>query len=171
LQEPAFAETVIYLCEHTEDGAVGIIINRPSKVTLKELTNQLEISVEITEKNDKAILLGGPVAQQQGFILFGTDLAKKPESKERTSEITFSSSIDMLTEIAKGKGPEMNIISLGCAGWGAGQVEKELMENSWLLAPPNANIIFKLPFQQRWEAAAASIGVNRAFLSGDIGHA
>ncbi|MBV5309531.1 YqgE/AlgH family protein [Chromatium okenii] len=171
LQDPNFARTVTYVCEHTEQGAMGIVINRPLDVTLGELLVQLDISTEYAAVRDTPVYQGGPVQTDRGFVLhtagpaFDSTLAITPD-------ISVTTSRDVLEAIASGEGPEQILIALGYAGWGGGQLEQEMGANAWLNGPASTDIIFRLAPSSRWVAAAQLLGVeDMNLLSGDIGHA
>jgi putative transcriptional regulator len=170
LQDPNFMRSVTYICEHNENGCMGIIINRPLDITLGEVLRQLDIPVDDPDISRQAVYLGGPVQNERGFVIH------RPHGNweamlEVTSEIGITSSRDILEAIAEGKGPEMNLVALGYAGWGAGQLEGEIGQNAWLSAPADNSIIFETPFAERWEAAVALAGVDLNKLSSEIGHA
>ncbi|MBK1693309.1 hypothetical protein CKO09_00945 [Chromatium weissei] len=171
LQDPNFVRTVTYVCEHTEQGAMGIVINRPLDVTLGELFVQLHISTESAAVRDTPIYQGGPVQTDRGFVLhtagpaFDSTLAITPD-------ISVTTSRDVLEAIANGEGPKQILIALGYAGWSGGQLEQEMGANAWLNGPANTDIIFRVPPSTRWVAAAQLLGVeDMNLLSGDIGHA
>jgi putative transcriptional regulator len=170
LADPNFFHTVTYLCEHNPEGALGIVINRPLQLTLREILQHMDLEPVTEAIGDQPIYLGGPVQQERGFVLhrpLGDWEATLPVSEE----IGVTSSRDILTAIAAGQGPEQCLIALGYAGWGAGQLEQELAANAWLSGPADQRIVFDLPHEQRWEAAAARLGVDLNLLSGEAGHA
>ncbi|MCW9057407.1 MAG: YqgE/AlgH family protein [Gammaproteobacteria bacterium] len=169
LADPNFFHTVTYLCEHNPEGALGIVINRPLHLTLREILQHMDLEPVTEAIGDQPIYLGGPVQQERGFVLhrpLGDWEATLPVSEE----IGVTSSRDILTAIAAGQGPDQCLIALGYAGWGAGQLEQELVANAWLSGPADQRIIFDLPHEQRWEAAAARLGVDLNLLSGEAGH-
>ncbi len=167
--DPHFARTVTYICEHTEDGAMGLVLNRPLGITLGDIFEQMDIESDNKATNEQVVFFGGPVGSEQGFVLH--EPGKTWEGTYTNSdEIAITASKDILLAIAKGEGPEKQFISLGYAGWDAGQLEQELSENMWLTVPLQADIIFKLPLAQRWSAAAASLGFELSNLSSDVGH-
>ena len=171
LQDPTFHQTVMYICQHDASGAIGIIINRPMQsVKLKEIFEQIGITSNNTVANELPVLFGGPVQQERGFILHTTQ-GEWNSSLELADRISVTTSKDILEAIANDKGPEQVIIALGYAGWSAGQLENEIKENTWILAPVNKDIIFDLPFSERWQAAAALIGVDIRSISDATGHA
>lgn len=170
LADPNFSKTVTYICAHNEEGAMGIIINRPTDLNLGEVLSQMEL-----ETNDKGVELmpvfhGGPVQTDRGFILHdpGFDW---DSSLSVSQQVDMTTSRDVLQAIAGGDGPKDIFIALGYAGWSAGQLEEEIVQNAWLSGPARSDIIFKTPIQNRWHSAAALLGVSIENLSSDIGHA
>ena len=169
--DPNFNETVTYICEHSEDdGALGIIVNRPLEMQLGEIFRQLSLDVEDQSHAQAPVLSGGPVHRDRGFVLH-----KSEESYESTLEtatgIKVTMSQDILSSMARGGGPELAVVALGCAGWEAGQLESELAANAWLSAPADPAIVFDTPFELRWSAAAGLLGVDISQLSSYAGHA
>lgn len=165
-----FERSVTLICQHDEDGAMGVVINRPSEYTLGDVLSQMGIASEDTELTGQVVLSGGPVHPQRGFVLHDGGL--QWDSSLRIGEGLFlTTSRDILAAMACGEGPEHAIVALGCAGWGTGQLEQELGENSWLTAPPDAELLFALPLDARWQAAAGRIGVDFAYLADYTGHA
>ncbi len=170
LEDPNFFHTVTYICEHTSDGAMGIVINRPMELHLADIFEQLEIQVSSPKAADQPVYLGGPVQSDRGFVLH--DSSTEWNSTLRvTTEISVTTSLDILEAIAADKGPTKCLVALGYAGWGAGQLESELAQNAWLSGPAESDIIFNRPSQERWQAAADLLGVDLNLLSGDTGHA
>ena len=170
LQDPNFFHSVTYICEHSDEGAMGIMINRPLDINLGEVLGQMDISSEIDTVNHQPIFLGGPVQCERGFVIH------KPHGEwdttlKVTAEIGVTSSRDILEAIAEGRGPSDALIALGYAGWGPGQLENEISQNAWLSVPADHRIVFETPFEKRWEAAAALSGVDIRRLSSDVGHA
>lgn len=170
LADPNFYHTVTYICAHNEEGAMGIIINRPLDLVLNEVLAQMEIPGRDDEIGQIPIFQGGPVHTDRGFVLH-RPLKKWDYSIEICNEIGITTSRDILQAIASGRGPEHSLIALGYAGWGAGQLEQEIKDNAWLNAPADTSIIFKTPIENRWEAAAALAGIDLDKLSSLAGHA
>lgn len=170
LADPNFVHSVTYICEHTEEGAMGIVINRPIDLTLGEVLKHMEIEPEPGVEMDHQVLLGGPVQPEHGFVLH-TPVGEWGSSLQVTDGIAVTTSQDILSAIARGRGPEHFVVALGYAGWGAGQLEQEIADNAWLSGPANPDILFQSPFDQRWPSAAALLGVDLNLLSSDIGHA
>jgi len=170
LMDPYFDQTVTFICEHDENGAFGIVINRETDITLQEVLSEIDISSSDETANQKKLFIGGPVQQDRGFILH------KPEKEWKSTlavndDISLTTSRDILEAIANGAGPKDNIIALGYAGWGPGQLEREFLENSWLSCPAEDQIIFNTPIEKRWQAAADIIGIDLNTISSDTGHA
>ena len=170
LADPNFFHTVTYMCEHTSEGALGIVINRPLDIQLRELLEDMEIEITVPMVGDTPIYLGGPVQPERGFVLH-EPLGEWEATMPITERIGLTSSQDIIAAIAAGLGPARFLIALGYAGWGEGQLEHELMENAWLSGPADGELIFETPSEQRWEAAAALLGVDLQRLSSDVGHA
>ncbi len=170
LGDPNFSQTVTYMVQHSQDGALGIVINRPTTVNLGEIMKQMNIDVEQRQITDLPTYYGGPVQPERGFVIHNP--VGNWESSLKVSEaIAMTTSRDVLEAIATGKGPNKVLIALGYAGWGEGQLEREIIENAWLNAPAVNSILFDKPATQRWKSAAEHMGVNLDTLSGDIGHA
>lgn len=170
LADPNFFHTVTYLCEHNADGALGIVINRPMNLNLRELLQHMDLEPVNDDIGNQPIYLGGPVQQERGFVLH-RPLGEWEATLKVSDHIGITSSRDILGAIAAGEGPEDSLIALGYAGWGAGQLEQEMAANAWLSGPADEHIVFDLPHEKRWEAAAASLGVDLNLLSMDAGHA
>jgi len=170
LDDPNFQQSVAFICEHNDQGALGIIINRPSNVVLGDIFDQLSIEAGSTESSKLPVWQGGPVQLERGFVIHSPVGAWEATLK-LAPDLGVTSSRDVLDAIARGAGPEKLFVALGYAGWAAGQLEAELAENSWLSTPSDPHILFDLPVDQRWQAAAKSIGVDLNLLSGDAGHA
>lgn len=170
LADPNFFHSVTYVCEHSADGALGIVINRPMDITLTDVLAHMSITLRELEAGESIVYVGGPVQPERGFVLH-----RPPKHWESTLQITPSLAVttskDILTAIAKGKGPERALVALGYAGWGPGQLERELADNAWLSGPADESIIFDVEPDKRWQAAAAAMGVDLSRLSSDVGHA
>ncbi len=170
LYDPNFYHTVTYICSHNEEGAMGIVINKPLDLVLREVLEQMDISFKDGIANDTPIYDGGPVQSDRGFILHKYD-KDWDSSLKVNDQIGLATSIDILNAIANGEGPENSFIALGYAGWSAGQLEKEIQDNIWLSGPAESKIIFDTPIEQRWNSAACLLGINIDQLSPDVGHA
>ncbi|MCG6966318.1 MAG: YqgE/AlgH family protein [Chromatiaceae bacterium] len=170
LQDPNFARTVTYICEHGDHGAMGIVLNRPTDLRLVDVLRHMQIEGGLGEAGEQIVYLGGPVEEERGFVLhtrtepWGSTLAVN-------ADISITTSRDILEAMARGDGPAQALVALGYAGWGAGQLERELQENAWLSGPADQSILFELPAEQRWEAAARLLGIDVNLLSGEAGHA
>lgn len=170
LHDPNFARTVTYICEHTDNGAMGLIINRTADLQLCDILSQLEITEHDAQVGQLPVHFGGPVQSERGFILHSSD--RSWESTLHISErISVTASRDILEAMAHNDGPEKCLIALGYAGWASGQLERELSENSWITSPASEHILFEMPEEQRWQAAAGLIGIDLTLLSGQVGHA
>lgn len=170
LMDPNFFRTVIYICEHNESGAIGIVVNRPLTVTLADVLSQMNITSTDEHVNAFPVLFGGPIHQERGFVIH-SPVGDWRSSVVTSNDIAVTTSQDVLEAIAEKKGPENYIISLGYSNWQAGQLEAEIASNYWLCCPVNKDILFHTPFTERWVATAASIGVDVNKLSTDTGHA
>jgi putative transcriptional regulator len=170
LADPHFARSVTLICQHDADGAMGVVVNRASDYTLGEVLEQMGIEARDPALLEQRVLAGGPVHPERGFVLHDGDRAWD-STLAVTPSLSVTTSRDILEAIALGEGPAHAVIALGCAGWGAGQLEQELAENSWLTVPAEAGILFDLPLDQRWQAAAGQIGVDLMRMAGHVGHA
>ena len=170
LADPNFFHTVTYICEHNEEGAMGLVINRPLNLQFQELLDHLKLEAVDPEIAQVTIYQGGPVEIDRGFVLH-TGKDEWDSTIQVTDNLSVTMSQDIIEAIALGHGPEKYLITLGYAGWGDGQLEEELAHNAWLNGPAEASIIFDLPEEQRWHAAAAHLGIELNLLSTDVGHA
>lgn len=169
LSDPNFFRSVTLICEHNEEGAMGIVVNHPTEVTTTELLDHLEIKVS-HDFIERPVLAGGPVQTDRGFVIHrgGTDWQSSLMVNE---QITITTSQDILKAMPKQKSLNEAFVALGYAGWGPGQLELEMAENSWLSTPANADILFQTSVEQRWEKAAALLGIDIAQISSLSGHA
>ncbi len=168
--DPHFNHSVSLVCQHDEFGAFGVTINRPLEMTVGELLQQLQIEIHDPHIAGQLALSGGPVQAEQGFVLH--DGARSWESTLRIhDDLALTSSRDILSDIAKGVGPAHFLLILGCAGWGAGQLEHEIKENTWLTCAANAEILFSMPYTQRWRGAAKTLGIELNLMGIVAGHA
>jgi putative transcriptional regulator len=165
-----FFHSVVYLCLHTDEGAMGLMINRPLlDIDLGQVMEQMDILVVDDKINHLPVLLGGPVQPERGFVLHTHE--KSWESTMPTGKnLAITSSQDILQAIANGAGPQQYLVFLGYSGWGAGEIENELMNNDWLISPAMSDIIFELPFDQRWKSAVKILGIETSQISRDVGH-
>ncbi len=156
LRDPGFSRTVVLICDHSKDGAFGLVINRILLSSFLPLRNSFDINELST---DMPVYYGGPVKPEQGYVLYESRHSYYPSIKIHDNLI-LTTARDVLSDIGSGKGPEKFIFILGFSGWAPGQLERELMEDSWLIAPSDNRIIFDTPVNDRWTAAAALIGVD-----------
>jgi len=170
LMDDNFNQAVTYICEHDKNGTFGIIINRESEITLNDVMQQMKIPYPPEKQTNIPVLTGGPVQSNRGFILH-RPTGNWDSSLIVTDTVALTTSRDILEAIADDRGPDDNIIALGYAGWGPGQLEQEMAANTWLSCPAEQQIIFETPVEQRWQAAADLIGVDLQLLSHDAGHA
>jgi putative transcriptional regulator len=170
VQEGVFAGTLTYICEHNENGALGVVVNRPTSLTMGAMFEQVNIPLRQAELQSAPIYFGGPVQPERGFVLHDTQ--RDWESTLRINDkLSLTTSKDILEAMASGDGPRNIIVTLGYAGWDQGQLEHELTENIWLTVPASEHILFDLPPEERLAAAMALLGVDYASLSEEAGHA
>lgn len=169
MQDPRFKQTVAFVCEHNSEGAMGIVINSPSRVHWKEVFEQLSLD-DRSLRGDETVLLGGPVSPEQGFVLHGAGI-RFDSTVEVSDNISLTASKDILESLAAGRGPDDVLLALGYAGWGAGQLEEELGKNAWLTLPAEPEILFATPWHKRWQTAAARHGIDMSGLGSQAGHA
>lgn len=170
LRDPNFARGVAFLCQHGEDGAMGLMINRMSEYRLGDVLAQMNMHSEIPDVIDAPVLIGGPVQPERGFVLHSG--GGEWESSFRISDsVSVTTSRDILVAIAAGGGPRHAVVALGYSGWSPGQLEQELCDNHWLTAPAAERVLFETPLEERWEAAAGLVGVNLFRLTSYAGHA
>jgi len=171
LQDPNFNRTVTFICEHNENGAFGIIINRQVDASVGEVLSQLNISpVEGNPYAKNNVFIGGPVEIERGLILHSSE-GEWSTTLIEIDGIAVTSSLDIMRAIANGEAPKKFLVSIGYAGWGPGQLEQEIVSNAWLNGPADSKIIFDTPVDERWGAAAALLGVDLTLLSHEVGHA
>ena len=172
LEDGIFKSSVTYICEHDEDGAMGIIINRPSDLKFNDLVKEFE-AIETSELNTQPVMVGGPVGLERGFVLHQTpaNTIEWLSTLQISNDVALTGSKDILTALGEGQGPDKFLFVLGYAGWGAGQLEQELMENDWLTSPATPEILFSTPFHLRAEAAAKLLGVDLSALATQPGNA
>ncbi|EEF25223.1 conserved hypothetical protein [Ricinus communis] len=164
LSEGFFGHSVTYVCEHSEQGAMGIVINLPMGLPLREVLDHLEIE-DARAHLDDPVMAGGPVQTDRGFVLHRTSEQHWDATLVITDEISLTTSRDILAAMAHSRGPRDSLVALGYAGWGAGQLEQEIADNAWLTLPADSTIIFDVPVEQRLSAAAAKLGINMALIS------
>ncbi len=197
LEDPTFAKSVVYLCEHSERGAMGLIINKPGELSLKHLFDKVELPLQREDLLQSNVLHGGPVQMERGFVLHEplleadsenseteslTAFATEPDAPPKSNSIyastlsvpgglAMTTSKDVLEAIANGSGPKRVLVTLGYASWGEGQLESEIVENSWLTVEADPRIIFDTPIEQRYEKALALLGLQPWMLLTEAGHA
>ncbi len=162
-----FSGTLIYICDHDEHGALGLVVNQPSQLELSDICKQLELELL---GPDRPVYYGGPVECERGFVLHNTD-ADWTSSMPISSDIALSTSRELLQAIAAGKGPASSLIALGYAGWGEGQLEQEMSDNAWLSCEADPAILFHTPDDKKLQCALISMGIDIARLSHQAGHA
>ena len=170
LLDPNFHRTVTYLCAHNDEGAMGIVINRPLDLSLSEVLDHMSIKVDNPGVQQMKVLQGGPVQRERGFVIH-QPAGEWDAVLQVGNDIAVATSRDILAAVARGEGPNRAVVALGYAGWGAGQLEREVQENAWLSGPADSSIIFDLPYDERYESAARLLGVDLDRLSGEAGHA
>jgi putative transcriptional regulator len=174
LDDPNFAHSVTLICEHTAKGALGIVINRPLKMSLGDIFAQLSLDTMNSAIADQPVLFGGPVQRDRGFVLHPSSAQTAPaweSSLQVSPTLQVTTSRDILSAIARGDGPSRAVIALGYAGWEAGQLEDEIRANAWLNVPNDTELLFETPFNERWHAAAKRLGIDFGRLSPQAGHA
>jgi putative transcriptional regulator len=169
LADPNFFHTVTFLCQHNEEGALGIVINRPAEMKLGEIFKQMNIPVTSLGAAETPVFSGGPVQQERGFVLH-TNGGDWDATMAVSESISLTTSRDVIEAIAAGKGPKQYLVALGYAGWGEGQLEQEILANAWLNTPYTQHILFDTPVNMRWQAAAEQIGIDINQLTTQAGH-
>jgi len=170
MADPNFSTTVTLICEHNDEGALGIVVNRPLDIKLGGLFAQLELTNNREDIAENPILNGGPVSKERGFVLHDTG-DKYESTVDVSDEIQLTLSRDIIDSMATGGGPSRSLIALGYAGWDSGQLESEMLSNTWLTVPATPKIIFDVPFEDRWAVAANTIGIDISKISPHAGHA
>jgi len=170
IDDPRFDRSVIYLCGHSEEGAMGLIVNKPvENISFPELLDQLGINDDMGKQI--RVLFGGPVETGRGFVLHSADYHVAGSTLQVTQDVGLTATIEILEEIAGGEGPQQSLLALGYAGWAPGQLEDEILSNGWLHCQPSAELIFGTSNDDKWELALAEMGINPAMLSGEAGRA
>jgi len=163
------AGTVIYICEHSEKGALGLVINRPTDLSLAGLLEKIDLEFESTPQDVSPIFFGGPVHTDRGFVLHSPP--GEFSSSIKLGDLALTTSRDVLQAVAAGTGPEKILITLGYAGWGAGQLENEIAQNAWLTVAADVDVIFAVAPEERYAAAMKLLGIDPSMLTGVAGHA
>lgn len=171
MEDPVFARTVTYICEHNDEGAMGIVLNQPLQVSVSSLLKQLDIDFDADADNaQRPVCTGGPVSHDRGFVLH-TPKDGYASSVLLKDDLMVTTSKDILAELTSDKAPEKFLLALGYAGWSAGQLEQELAANSWLVIPADNRIIFDVPYKEKWQSATETLGIRSYQLSAQAGHA
>lgn len=170
LDDPNFFHSVTYICEHTEEGAMGIVINHPMDLHLGDVLEQMSIPIDNPAAATQSLFLGGPVQTERGFVIH-EPVGQWESTLSTSDDIAITTSRDILAAIASGQGPMHTLVALGYAGWGPGQLEKEIADNAWLNGPMDKAILFEQPTEKRWKAAASLMGIDLNLLSQEVGHA
>lgn len=170
LNDPNFSKSVVYICEHHVHGTVGLIVNRPMPFSLDLVYHQLDIEPINLLSKDQPLLYGGPIQPERGFVIhrpFGI----WQSSLALQDSVTVTTSNDIIRAIANDKGPADAMVTLGYSGWDENQLEEEVMHNTWLVCPYRPEILYEVPYAQRWEYAGSTIGVKMNLLTSESGHA
>lgn len=171
MSDPRFERAVIFMCAHDENGAMGLVINRSlPDISFDRLLDQLDIKSDIEVRLKDPVMNGGPVETQRGFLLHSNDF-EQDDTIKINERFSVTGTLDALRKVAGGEGPEKRLFILGYAGWGAGQLEKEIQDNVWLVSEPDPSIIFDQNHDAKWGSAVGKMGFDPAMLSGDAGHA
>ena len=179
MRDPGFAGSVVYMCEHTNRGALGLIINKPADISLADLFEKIELPLDRADLTASPVFQGGPVHPERGFVLHDPVVAEGQGKDDSIYASTLSieggldmtTSRDVLEAIANGGGPRRVLVTLGYASWGEGQLESELSENSWLTVDADSRVIFETPVENRWQQALALLGLQSHHLSAQSGRA
>ena len=171
MADPRFARSVVYLCAHSVDGAMGLVVNRLiDSLSFQNLLEQIGVEQDGSAARDLPIHFGGPVESSRGFVLHSTDYVQD-STLVIEDEIALTATIDVLKAIARGDGPRHRVLALGYAGWAAGQLDAEIQANGWQLVPADVELGFGLDNDTKWERAIAKIGIDLTLLSSEAGHA
>jgi len=171
MPDKRFEKSVIFMCAHSDQGAMGLIVNKPFEgLSFRELVERLDVRVTANTP-DQPILFGGPVGTGQGFVLHSSEFENGEATMPVTSEISLTATIDILRAIAEGRGPQKALFALGYAGWGPGQIEDELLSNGWIHCEAQKAILFDLGCDDKWRAALATLGADISGLSAEAGRA
>jgi len=170
MRDPRFTRTVIYICAHNADGAMGLVVNRlVGSVTFPDLLKQLGIDTDATSEEIR-VHFGGPVESGRGFVLHSGEY-HHDSTLQVAEQMALTATIDILQDMAKGCGPRRSLLALGYAGWGAGQLDAEIQSNGWLIVAADEQLVFDEDLDNKWERAIAKLGVDPALLSSEAGHA
>lgn len=170
LADPFFAKTLTYICEHNEQGALGLVVNRPIDMTLETLFEQVSIPLTRSELRSVPVHFGGPVQMERGFVLH-RPIGQWQSTMAVGEDVGLTTSKDILLAVGRGEGPSQILVTLGYAGWAPGQLEEEIAQNAWLTVKASPSVIFDLPSEERYSAAMELLGIDPANLSDNAGHA
>ncbi|MBQ5940312.1 MULTISPECIES: YqgE/AlgH family protein [unclassified Massilia] len=173
IQDPIFGGTVVYVCEHNEKGVLGVVINKPTDMTMDVLFDRIDLKLAEglrSSVTEEPIMFGGPVQDDRGFVLHSPG-GRYSSSLNVTDEVAFTTSIDVLEAVASGAGPKRMLVSIGYAGWSPGQLEEEISRNGWLTVGADARVLFDLPIEERYTAAIKLLGIDPLMLATEAGHA
>lgn len=173
VQDPIFGGTVVYVCEHNEKGVLGVVINKPTDMTMEVLFDRVDLKLAPGLRSsvvEKPIMFGGPVQDDRGFVLHSPG-GRFSSSLTVTDDVAFTTSIDVLEAVASGAGPSRMLVSIGYAGWSPGQIEEEISRNGWLTVGADAKVLFDLPIEERYTAAIKLLGIDPLMLATEAGHA
>ena len=173
MQDPVFGGTVVYVCEHNENGVLGVVINKPTDMTMQVLFDRIDLQLQEGSRSsvvNEPIMFGGPVQDDRGFVLH-TPGARYSSSLTVTDDVAFTTSIDVLEAVAAGDGPQRMLVSIGYSGWSPGQLEDEISRNGWLTVGADPRILFDLPVEDRYMAAMKLLGFDPLMLTTEVGHA
>ena len=171
--DPIFGGTVVYLCEHNAEGALGLIINKATDMSMESLFDRVDLAMLGGVQDDlksQVVMFGGPVKMERGFVLHAPH-GDYSSMLKVTDQIALTTSRDVLEAVAKGKGPERLMVTLGYAGWSAGQLEQEIASNGWLTVPADPHVVFDLPIAEKFTAAMKLLGIDPMTLTAQAGHA
>ncbi|WP_373896782.1 YqgE/AlgH family protein [uncultured Massilia sp.] len=173
MNDPVFGGTVVYICEHNDKGVLGVVINKPTDMTMDVLFDRIDLKVAEGLRAsvvDEPIMFGGPVQDDRGFVLHSPG-GRYSSSLSVTPDVSFTTSIDVLEAVASGTGPQRMLVSIGYAGWSPGQLEEEIARNGWLTVGADARVLFDLPIEERYTAAIRLLGIDPLMLASEAGHA
>jgi putative transcriptional regulator len=170
MADPIFAKSLVFICDHNDQGAMGVIVNRPLGMNMQTLFQQVDIDLQRSDVAEQEIFFGGPVQTDRGFVLH-QPLGNWQSTLAVEDDLGLTTSKDVLLAVGRGDGPDRMFVSLGYAGWEAGQLEGELAQNAWLTVAADIEVVFALPPEQRYEAALGLLGIDMAMLSDTAGHA
>lgn len=179
LEDALFSKSVVYVCEHTPRGALGLVINKPAELKMEALFGKIDLPLQRQDLTDKPVFQGGPVQMERGFVLHESVFseAEKPEQSLYASTMSIPGGLEMTTSkdvleaLSSGSGPRRVLVSLGYSAWGEGQLETELGENSWLTVDADQSVIFDTPVEERYDKALALLGLQAWMISNQVGHA